>query len=64
MTKEPTSMATPELVDHIKQLQGIQKTHAPTTPAWQTASELLSPCFAEMQRRSDAGELAGMTIRL
>ena len=42
---------TAEILREIEQLQEIQKTHAPSTPAWQTASELLAPLFAEMAKR-------------
>ena len=33
----------------IARLQAIQKTHAPTTSAWMTASELLQPLFSQMR---------------
>lgn len=46
-----TEVSTPELLARIAELQQIQKTHSTKTPAWQTASELLQPCFAEMARR-------------
>lgn len=45
------TLPTPSLLARIRELQGIQKTHSPKAPAWQTASELLAPCFAEMARR-------------
>jgi hypothetical protein len=47
-------LSTPELLARIAELQQIQKTHSTKTPAWQTASELLQPCFAEMARREPA----------
>lgn len=46
-----TKLSTPKLLARIAELQQIQKTHSTKTPAWQTASELLQPCFAEMARR-------------
>lgn len=45
------TLSTPDLLARIGELQEIQKTHSPKTPAWQTASELLAPCFAEMAKR-------------
>jgi hypothetical protein len=48
---DPATMQTPDLLHYIAELQQIQKTHSTRTPAWQTASELLQPCFAEMARR-------------
>lgn len=50
----PAAMPTAALLAHIEQLQQIQKTHAPKTQAWQTASELLQPCLAEMARGEPA----------
>jgi hypothetical protein len=47
-------LSTPELLSRIAELQQIQKTHSTRTPAWQTASELLAPCFAEMAIREPA----------
>lgn len=44
-------LSTPQLLDRIGELQQIQKTHSTKTPAWQTASELLRPCFDEMAKR-------------
>lgn len=49
-----TKLSTPELLKRIEELQQIQKTRNPTTPAWKNASELLQPCFAEMARRDPA----------
>lgn len=46
-----TELSTPELLARIAELQQIQKTHSPKTPAWKSASELLQPCFAEMAIR-------------
>jgi hypothetical protein len=46
------AMSTAELLGRIESLQAIQKTHGSKTPAWQNASELLQPCFAEMARRT------------
>lgn len=46
-----TTLTTDELLARIAELQQIQKTHPPTDAAWQTASELLKPCFEEMARR-------------
>lgn len=45
------TLTTPELLARIAELQQIQKTHSTRMPAWQTASELLQPCFAEMSIR-------------
>jgi len=46
--------STEDLTAQIAELQAIQKTHRPTTPAWQTASELLEPLFEEMARRQQS----------
>lgn len=46
-----TELTTPALLARIAELQQIQKTHSPKTQAWQAASELLQPCFAEMAIR-------------
>ena len=40
------------ILDLIKKLQDIQKTHYWKSPAWQTASEMLAPLFNEMERRT------------
>lgn len=49
-----TEMSTPALLARIAHLQLIQKTHNHREPAWQVASNLLAPCFAEMARREPA----------
>lgn len=50
-------MPTSEIEAQIAELQAIQKTHHHSQPAWQTASEMLAPLFAEMARRQEAGLL-------
>lgn len=47
----PAEMSTPDLLAYIAELQQIQKSNRPAAPAWQAASQLLAPCFAEMARR-------------
>ena len=49
---EIRSESIPELLGRIDQLQTIQKRYPSSAWAWQHASELLSPLFAEMARRS------------
>ena len=50
----PAIQTDEHILHRIAQLQAIQKTHKYTSPAWQTASELLQPLFAEMNARAIA----------
>jgi hypothetical protein len=50
------NVPTETLLRAIELLQGIQKAHPPTHPAWIAASEKLAPRFAEMARRQKGAQ--------
>jgi len=48
---------TQTLLDDVRMLQAIQKSHPPVSPEWRFASRQLAPRFRELARRQKAGAL-------
>jgi hypothetical protein len=44
-------LSTPDILKAIEAAQEVQKRNPPSSDAWQEASNVLTPLFAEMARR-------------